>query len=52
MYQPMHSSSFLVDTDQKIFCLRLFSLLPDIHLSIIYAYHRKYLNITNDWKLV
>jgi len=48
----MRTSSFLVDTDQNSFVCRRFSLLFDIHQSIIYALHRKYLNIVNVQKLV
>mgnify|MGYP000100228595 CR=1 FL=1 len=42
----------LVDTDQNSFVCRCFSLKPDIHQSIIYAYHRNYLNIVHVQKLV
>jgi len=37
----------LVDTEQNIFACGGVSLPSDIHQSIIYAYHRKYLNIVN-----
>ena len=42
----------LVDTDQKLFVNGRFSLPSDIHRSIMYAYHRCYLNIVNFRKLV
>jgi len=50
----MRTSSFLlaVDTDQNIFVYEPISFPSDIHQSIIYAYHRKYLNIVNVWKLI
>jgi len=43
----MLMSSFLVDTDPNIFVYGRFSLQSDIHRFIIYAHHRKYLNIAN-----
>ena len=45
----------LVDTDQNIFVCGPFSLSflsRPFHRSVIYAYHRKYLNIVNVRKLV
>jgi len=45
LYYPMRTSLFLVDTDQNIFVCGRFALPSDIHRSIIYAYHRKYLNM-------
>jgi len=42
----------LVDTDQSIFVCGRFSIPSDIHRSIIYAYHRKNLNIVNVRKVV
>ena len=43
----MHTSSFLVDTDQNMFVCGRFSLASNIHRSMMYAYRRKYLNIVN-----
>ena len=43
----MHTSSFLVDTDQNMFVCGRFLLPSHIHQSIIYACHPKYLNIVN-----
>jgi len=48
----MHKFSFFVDTDENIFACGRFLLPSDFNRSIIYAYHRKYLNIVNVWKLV
>ena len=42
----------LVYTDQNIFVCGHFSLPTEFHLSITYAYHRKYLNIVSVRKLV
>ena len=47
----MRTSSVLVDTDKNIFVCRCFSLLSNIHRSMTYAYHHKYLNIVNVQKL-
>jgi len=44
MYQPISMSSFLVYIDNTC-------LFADIHRSIMYAHHRKYLNIVNVRKL-
>ena len=46
MYNPMRTSSILVDTNQNKKCGH-FSLPSDIHQSVSYAYNRKYLNIVN-----
>jgi len=48
----MCMSSFLLDIDQNNFVCGYFLLPSDIDRSIIYVYHRKYLNIVIVWKLV
>ena len=52
MHLPMRTSSFLEDTYQNSLIFWRFLLQSDIHRSVSYAYHRKYLNILNVRKLV